>query len=226
MEVTELQAHPEHGSRRGLAGDPFLSAGELIGRQSRQLNALNLLQGKDGLGGRLPINLWKPDGWIVCKESRQTFCGTTFMNQVELDLNVPGKLLDNFGRAKAEVIKVPLGKARQVTQDVEISLDDSFHSWADDLDHYGRPVNQRRTMDLGNRGGCQRGLRDRREDFVIPFWIGFIQARLDVSKGHLGNVILQFLELIRHFLGDEVRPGAEHLAQLDEGRAQFLTDDA
>ena len=72
-------------------------------------------------------------------------------------------------------------------------------------------------MDLGDRGGRQRGPLEAGEQLVHPGAELSPDYLVDRGPGHGGHVVLQRAQFGDELLGQQVAAGAQHLAELDEG---------
>ena len=118
--------------------------------------------------------------------------------------------------------EVPLHHPGDLLHDLEIQggiLGDAgtlhFH-------HHRFAGQQHRPMHLGDGSGAERLLFERTENVL--------DRRLEFRFHHLAqfferdgfDLVLEFLQLVGEFLGQQAGAGGKQLAQLDEGRAQFL----
>ncbi len=112
-----------------------------------------------------------------------------------------------------------LGQPREPFQNLEVAPDARLDARMLHLHHHLAAIGQARAMDLSNRGGADGYRIELSEDLIRrPAQFGGYRGESDfrLIRRH---AVLQLGQLIRDFLPDEIGPGAEHLAELDVGRA-------
>src|SRR5262249_57528777 len=77
-------------------------------------------------------------------------------------------------------------------------------------------------VDLANRGGSRRLLVELEERLFDRQAELLLNHPADVFEGNRADIVLQPLELDEDVRRDDVRPGREELAELDEGRAKLV----
>ncbi len=139
----------------------------------------------------------------------------------EAALELPGQCQ---GLVRSQEGKPPLGKLSQVLEDVEIGLHHLGDARAADLQSDGPAVAQDRAMNLGDRGRGHR-LRIEREENLGQRRVVILRQNLfDLKEGKWPHVVAQRGELDGVGFGNDVGPGAEHLAEFDECRPELLAD--
>ena len=117
-----------------------------------------------------------------------------------------------------------LGELGQVLEDVEIGLDDLGDIRSADLQRHSAAVAEDRAVNLRDRGRSHRDRIKREEDFLGRPLIILGEDLLDFRERKRPYVVSQRGKFNCVRFGDDVRPGAQDLAQLDEGWSQFLAD--
>ena len=87
-------------------------------------------------------------------------------------------------------------------------------------------VPQHRRMDLGDGGGTERCFLKGEEERFHRDAVLRLHHLFDLTEGHRGDVRPQQGELLAVFRREHVLPHGEDLAELDEGRAQVLDNEA
>ncbi len=81
-------------------------------------------------------------------------------------------------------------------------------------------------MDLGDGGGTERCFLKGEEERFHRDAVLRLHHLFDLTEGHRGDVRPQQGELLAVFRREHVLPHGEDLAELDEGRAQVLDNEA
>jgi hypothetical protein len=143
----------------------------------------------------------------------------------EVELVVDGLvvLLHHFDRPQPRAfLPIPVCKASQGVQKVEIPVDDLVDARPQDLYHHLGTVVQPRRVCLGHRG---RGKRLRVETGKM-LRQRLAVGPLDDGSGHLARKrrypVLEPSQFGSDIFGQQVRPARQHLAELDENRPQLL----
>ena len=143
--------------------------------------------------------------------------------QVELGADRPGELRDEAGRlVEIGVGKVAFGEPRELPENGKVALDRRVDAGAAHFDRHLVARVKPRAVHLRDRGsrdrlGIEAGEQrvDRRPELRLD-------GRL-CGPGRQGrDLVLQARKLGDEVVGQQVRPRAERLAELDEGRPQFL----
>ena len=124
------------------------------------------------------------------------------------------------------VVPVAFGHARQHQQHGDVLADARLDARAHDLDHHVAAVGKLRGVDLGD--GCRRqhlplehreSLGRRHAELRLDDALGFRPRK----RRH---PVEQLLQLVGDFVAEQVAAGGQHLAELDEDRAQRLDTQA
>ena len=115
-----------------------------------------------------------------------------------------------------------LKQRRDPVQQREVLLDEGFDVGPQDLDHHLDATGQRCTVHLRQGGGGEGLFIERGENLSD----GFAGARLDTRDRGLcrkgRHAVLELREFVGEIRRQQVAPGGEDLAELDEDRAEIL----
>ena len=143
-------------------------------------------------------------------------------HQVELVEDGLAILLHHLDGAQSSALGHETGhQAGQRLHQPQVGLDDRLDIGADNLDHdLAAVLLQPGGMHLGDGGGRQRRL----VEVVEQGLYGAAQACLDLATGGLtaegGHPVLQQSQLFGDIRRQQIAPGREHLAELDEDGAE------
>ena len=138
---------------------------------------------------------------------------------LEAALEFPGQCQGFVGGEKREPT---LGELGQVLEDVEVGLNDFRDVRPADLQCHGAAIAEDRPVDLGDRRGGHRQGIQRAEDLSQRTAVIVRENLLDLAEREGADIISQRGQLDRVGFGNDIRAGAQHLAQLHEGRPQIL----
>ena len=113
-------------------------------------------------------------------------------------------------------------EARGRAHQRQVGLDLARCIRALDLDHDLLPGRQRRPVHLSDRGGRDRRLVEREERALDREPELGVDHLLDRRERNRRDVVLELAELRDDVERDDVRPGREQLAELDERRAELV----
>ncbi len=144
--------------------------------------------------------------------------------QVEFSLEVPLELLGQRDRPGGGQPGEPtLGHVGEVPEDVEVGLHDLLDPRPPNLQDDRSAIGQGRGMDLGDRGRGQ-GLRVDPGEKGIGRAEFLAENRLGLLEREGADLVPEEAQLLDIGVWQEVRPGAEQLAELHEGRPEILAD--
>ena len=136
-------------------------------------------------------------------------------------VELPG---DGHRRVGHQEGEAPLGQLREVLEDVEVGLHDLLDPRPSDLEGHFPAVGQGGEVDLRDRRRGDRLRVDRGEDLQRRPAVFLGQDRLGLGIGEGPDVVSEAGQLGGVRLRQEVGAGAEHLAELHEGRPEVLAD--
>ncbi len=184
-------------------------------------NAVHALHRQHVHGAGTPVHLGHPQQTRVGEIAAQLIGVGALADQVELVVQVMVELVDHLQRPQpAGVGRHPGQQRAEGAQQRQVALDDVGHAGTQHLDRHRAAVVQTREVDLGDRRrGDRRGV-----ELGIDLGDPAAEATLDLRDGVLPrkwrHPVLQQCELVGDVDGDQVAPGREHLAELDEDRPQ------
>ena len=148
-------------------------------------------------------------------------------HQVEL---VEDGLLVFVARPRSAAAAGPRGviarEPREHVHHLEVALDVRAHAGPQHLDDDLLPALERRRVHLGDRGRRERRLVEALEDLGDRPAVGALDDRARLGARERRHAVLQLRELVGDVLGQQVAPGRERLAELDEDRPQPLQREA
>ncbi len=178
-------------------------------------HAVDALHDEHPLRRHRPVDGGDNYGRLVRENLPQTIGVAALTDVIELGAKGPGKVIHNSRQIVEGGESTPTGTPGEVREDDEVLGHGLCNSRLLHLDHHPHAIAKNCSVHLSDRGRRERISLELGEEFVR----GCAQFRLndpqDRLRRHRWHAITKLLEL-HHVLGaNEVRPGAEDLAQLD-----------
>ena len=223
VEAAVLQHHLQHDVGTAPGQLTAVQPGRIDAGQIAAGNTVDEILDVQALAGPLPVHFGNQDVVAPLEVAGDALGVAAFGGEIQFAAQRYGELLDHFGRAVAAQV----GQARfddlgQPCQQAQVGFHHVTDARAAHLQHHLAAVMQARAMGLGQRGGGHRGfieegehLRRRRAQ------VGF-QLLADGRVRQRRYRVLQLGQLGNPFRWQQVDAGGQHLAQLDEGRAEIL----
>ena len=174
-------------------------------------------------GAQVPVHLGHQDQRQVGHVAAQLGGVGRLAHQVQLVVQVAVELGHHVARPQPLAVgRQALDPARQRVQQRHVVVDDVQHARAQHLHGHLAAVVQRGEVDLRDRGTGHRLGLELAEHGIDRL----AQALLDQAAGLGGGDWRHLVLQPRQFVGDvrrhQIAPGGQHLAKLDENRAQGL----
>ncbi len=173
--------------------------------------------------GALPVDLRHAKARIAGEIFGELGPGRGLEAQIHLESDHFGQGLNDLDRLQPPQRRVkPLDPACEPQEQVEVAGEGLGDPRPQHLDRDLAAVGGFGEMDLGDRGGGDRGFVERCEQgFERPLELGFDRrARLGTRKRR--QSILQGRQIGGDLLAQQIGPGRQQLAELDEARPHFV----
>ena len=225
MHVGMEEAVPEHLIEEGGGG----LAQDFRGVQPHFLQRFQIvdpgaahpLDGHDPRGGPAPVHGRDPEARIVGKIIGQLGRGGGLHAEVHFHLDGFGEQFDHLDRLQAAdpgpVLFQQLGDPEE---QVEVAGEPFLDIGPQDLDGDVLALGGNGEMHLGDGGGGDRFFLEAAEHLADGAFQLFFQHALGDGGGEGLQAVLQLRKVMRLFLADQVRPGGQRLAELDEAGAE------
>ena len=185
-------------------------------------DAVEAVHGEDAAAAEVGEDLGDVDEGVVYEVFGEAFEVGAFDGEVELAEEGFAELADDGdGLVGAEDGGVTLHEFGEELDDFEIGFDLAGDTGAEDFDDDAGAAGEGGAVDLGDGGGGEGlGFEGSEKGFEVATEIFFDGGAGDFGAVG-GDVGLEFGEFVGEIGAEEVGAGAEHLAQFDEGGAEF-----
>ncbi len=185
--------------------------------------AVHPLHGHDGVRAPVPVDLGHGKQRRVQEVAAKLACMRRLAHEVELLEQMSCEFGDDFARLEAPAVgPEALDEARCRVHQREVFRNHRHHSRAQDLDCSLGASWKHGDVHLRDRG-ARDGLR---LELLEDLCDRLAEGAFDFGNGELGcerrHLILQLRQLVGDIRGQEVAARREHLAELDENRAERL----
>ena len=180
-------------------------------------------QCQHAVSGALPIDPRHAKTRVAGKVFGQLRPGRGLEAQIHLEADHLGQGLDDFDRFQPSRRRVEtLDQAGEPPEQIDVAGERLGHPRAQHFDRDLLPVEGFGKVDLGDRGGGDRGFVKRgKQGFERPTELGF-DRRARQGSGKRRQPILQARQIDRDLLAQEIGAGRQQLAELDEARPHFV----
>ena len=215
--------HLEHGIRRTRGEDLAIEARLVDGRQIVAADALDVLLHIHRAARPFPVDAWHEHVEIIGKIAGEAFGVACLYCEIEFPLQRSAQLAYNVdGPVAAGLGCLPLGEMGKVLEDAQIGVDFRRDAGSANLQDDRRAAGERGPMDLGNRSGGVWLAVQTGKDLERRAAERLLDLRQQIIERHRRHFAEKLVELLSPRRWQKVFPGREYLAQLDEGRPQFL----
>ncbi len=186
-------------------------------------NAGDPLEGQHAAAGALPIDPRHAKAGIAGKVFAELGRGRGFEAQIHLETDHFGQGLHDLDRLEPPRRRVQaLDPPGEPQKQIEVAGERLGHARPQHLDRDLMPVRGAGEMDLGDRGRGNRGFVERGEQgFERPAELG-LDRRPRLVPRKRRQAILEARQIGRDLFAEDIGPGRQQLAELDEARPHFV----
>ena len=227
MRVAVEEAVPEDHRHPGL-GDQVREPAALLERpgvelEIAELDAVEILERQHTLARVAPVGARHGDVRMAGEVAVERVGVAPLLAVVELLADRARELVDDLARVDEVERPHPLAhEPRRLLEQLDVALDLARRVRSLHLDGDPAAVRQHRTMHLADRCGRQRLLVELEEEPLDRLAELLADHPLDIGERERADVVLEPAQLGDDVRRDDVGPGREQLAELDEGRAELV----
>ena len=223
VEQAVFQHHLEHDAGAGAGQLVAVQAGGVHRGQVASGNAVHEVLHVEPLAGPAPVDAGDGDALVVLEVLRDPLGVAALGGEIQLGAQRAGELLHHPGRpVTAQVGHLRLDDLRSPHHQPQVGLDHLADARPAHLEDHRAAVFQPGAVGLRQRRGRERPGFDAGEHLLRFAAQVFHQLRADFLPAEGRHRVLQLAQLGDPLGRQQVDAGGQHLAELDEGRAQFL----